>query len=122
MSYKSKTHEQIRKDAFWPLFGDILRDYDVIVKCVACHAFAKKSSRGLCGLCSFYVDAGLWERIINNKYILKGQQLEPLKIETLILLAAKKTFGFDNFREGQMEAIVAYLGGKDILVSMKTGG
>ncbi|CAB4423509.1 unnamed protein product [Rhizophagus irregularis] len=121
VSYKSKTPEQIRKDIFWPSFGDILRDFDVIVKCVACHAFAKKSAHGLCGLCSFYVDAGLWGRIINDKFIPKGQLLEPLKIETLISLAAKKIFGFDNFRDGQMEAIITYLGGKDTFVSMKTG-
>uniref|UniRef100_U9TP61 DNA 3'-5' helicase n=1 Tax=Rhizophagus irregularis (strain DAOM 181602 / DAOM 197198 / MUCL 43194) TaxID=747089 RepID=U9TP61_RHIID len=122
VSYKSKTPEQIRKDIFWPSFGDILRDFDVIVKCVACHAFAKKSARGLCGLCSFYVDAGLWGRIINDKFIPKGQLPEPLKIDTLISLAAKKIFGFDNFRDGQMEAIITYLGGKDTFVSMKTGG
>ena len=76
----------------------------------------------MCGLCSFYIDAGLWERIINDKYIPKGQQTESPKIETLILLAARKIFGFDNFREGQMEAIISYLGGKDTFVSMKTGG
>jgi superfamily II DNA helicase RecQ len=122
VSYKSKTPEEIRKDVFWPSFGDILRDFDVLVKCVTCHAFAKKSARGLCGICSFYVDAGLWERIINDKYIPKGQQPEPPIIETLIPLAAKRTFGFDNFRKGQLEAIIAYLGGKDTFVSMKTGG
>ncbi|EXX56559.1 hypothetical protein RirG_215120 [Rhizophagus irregularis DAOM 197198w] len=97
VSYKSKTPDQIHKDTFWPSFGNILRDFDVIVKCVACHAFAKKSARGLCGICSFYVDAGLWERIVNDKYIPKGQQPEPLIMETLISLAAKNTFGFDNF-------------------------
>ena len=82
VSYKSKAPEQIRKDIFWPSFGDILSDFDVIVKCVACHVFAKKSARGLCGVCSFYVDAGLWERIINDKYTPKGQQPEPSRIET----------------------------------------
>ena len=122
VSYKSKTPEQIRQDVFWPSFGDILRDYDVIVKCIACHAFAKKGARGLCGVCSFYTDAGLWERIISDKYILKGQQPKSPKIDTLISLAASKSFGYDNFREGQMEAIIAFLDGKDTFVSMKTGG
>ncbi|RIA83322.1 hypothetical protein C1645_880575 [Glomus cerebriforme] len=42
VSYKSKTPEQICKDIFWPSFGEILRDFDVIIKCVACYAFAKK--------------------------------------------------------------------------------
>ncbi|RHZ67401.1 hypothetical protein Glove_301g3 [Diversispora epigaea] len=57
VSYKSKTIDQIRENIFWPSFGDLLIDFDVIVKCIVCHAFAKKSSRGLCEVCSFYVDA-----------------------------------------------------------------
>jgi hypothetical protein len=122
VSYKSKVSEQIREDIFWPSFGELLIDFDVIVKCVACHAFAKKSSRGLCDVCSFYVDAGLWERIVNNKYTPKGQQQEKPKIESLILLAATKIFGFDKFRNGQLEAIIAYLNGNDTFVSIKTGG
>ena len=77
----------------------------------------------MCGLCSFYVDAGLWERIINDKYIPnKEQQPKPPKTETLITLAAKNFFGFNNFREEQMEAIVAYLGSTNTFVSIKTGG
>ncbi|CAB4494122.1 unnamed protein product [Rhizophagus irregularis] len=122
VSYKSKAPEQIRKDLFWPSFGELLRDFDVIVKCIACHAFAKKSARGLCGVCSFYVDVGLWERIVNDKYIPKGLQPELPGIDKLIPLAAKKIFGFENFREGQVDAIMAYLSGKDTFVSLKTGG
>ena len=94
----------------------------MIIKCVICRAFAKKSARGLCGVCSFYVDAGLWEQIINNEYTPKGQRPDSLKIEELILLVMKRTFGFVEFRRGQMEAIIAYLNGKDTFVSMKTGG
>src|SRR5437763_1500019 len=82
----------------------------------------KKSSRSLCGICSFYVDAGLWKKIVNDKYIPKGQRPETPKIETLILLAAAKIFGFDRFRSGQLEAINAYLNGNDTFVSIKTGG
>ncbi|EXX68093.1 hypothetical protein RirG_108190 [Rhizophagus irregularis DAOM 197198w] len=59
VSYKSKVSEQIHENIFWPSFGELLTDFDVIVKCVACHAFAKKSSRGLCSICLFYIDAGL---------------------------------------------------------------
>ncbi|PKC63476.1 hypothetical protein RhiirA1_463709 [Rhizophagus irregularis] len=77
VSYKSKVSEQIHKNIFWPSFGELLTDFDVIVKCVACHAFAKKSSR------------------------------EEPKKETLILLAATKIFGFEKFRSGQLEAINA---------------
>ncbi|RHZ48037.1 hypothetical protein Glove_562g38 [Diversispora epigaea] len=122
VSYKNKTIEQIQENIFWPSFGNLLKDFNVIVKCIACHAFAKKSSRGLCGVCSFYVDAGLWEQIIDNQYIPKGKQSEPLEIESLILLAATKIFGFEEFRDGQKEAIISYLDGRDIFVSMKTGG
>ncbi|GBC32963.2 putative sgs1 protein [Rhizophagus irregularis DAOM 181602=DAOM 197198] len=48
VSYKSKVSEQIHENIFWPSFGELLTDFDVIVKCVACHAFAKKSSRAVC--------------------------------------------------------------------------
>ncbi|PKY43975.1 hypothetical protein RhiirA4_458120 [Rhizophagus irregularis] len=61
VSYKSKTPDQIHKDIFWPSFGNILRDFNIIVKCVTCYAFAKKSAYDLCGICSFYVDVSLWE-------------------------------------------------------------
>ncbi|PKY20155.1 hypothetical protein RhiirB3_433386 [Rhizophagus irregularis] len=47
VSYKSKTSDQIHKDIFWPSFGNILRDFDIIVKCVACYAFVKKSACNL---------------------------------------------------------------------------
>lgn len=73
-------------------------------------------------MCSFYVNAGLWEQLINDKYIPKEQRLETPKIETLISLAAKKIFGFEKFRDGQSEAIIAYLNGNDTFVSIKTGG
>jgi len=76
----------------------------------------------LCGICSFYIDAGFWEQIVNDKYTPKGQRPETPKIETLILLAATKIYGFDRFRSGQSEAISAYLNGNDTFVSMKTGG
>lgn len=42
-------------------------------------------------------------------------------MEILISLAAKNTFGFNNFWEGQIKAIIAYLNGKDTFVFMKTG-
>lgn len=78
--------------------------------------------RGLCGVCLFYVDVALWERIVNDKYIPKRLQPELPGIDKLILLAAKKIFGFENFWEGQVDAIIAYLSGKDMFVFLKTGG
>jgi len=67
------------------------------------------------------VNAGLWHQIIDTTYIPKGQQPELPNKETLISLAALRIFGFDEFRNGQMEAIIAYLNNKDTFVSMKTG-
>jgi superfamily II DNA helicase RecQ len=122
VSYKSKVSGQIHEDIFWPSFEELLTDFDVIVKCVACHAFAKKSSRGLCSVCSFYVDTGLWGQIINDKYIPKEQRPEIPKIETLILFATTNVFGFDRLRNGQLEVIISYLSGNDTFVSIKTGG
>ena len=72
VSYKNKTSEQIREKIFWPSFGSLIIDFDVVIKCIACHTFAKKGSRGLYNICSFYVDAGLWHQIIDTTYIPKG--------------------------------------------------
>ncbi|CAB4405053.1 unnamed protein product [Rhizophagus irregularis] len=96
VSYKSKTPEQIRKNIFWPSFGDLLTDFDMIIKCV--------------------------EWIIDSEFIPKGIRPESPIIEALVLLAMKKIFEFNEFREGQLEAIISYLNGKDTFVSMKTGG
>src|SRR6185436_19675426 len=103
-------------------FRDLLKDFDAIVKCIGCHAFAKKNSRGLCGICLFYTDAGLWEQIIDKQYMPNREHSKPPEIESLILLAATKIFGFEEFRNGQKNAIISYLNGKDTFVSIKTGG
>ncbi|POG77411.1 hypothetical protein GLOIN_2v1767711 [Rhizophagus irregularis DAOM 181602=DAOM 197198] len=75
----SKTSDQIHKDIFWPSFGNILRDFDIIVKCVACYAFVKKSA---CNL-------------ITTRATYNGNANITLSFVT------KNTFGFDNFQEGQ---------------------
>ena len=45
-----------------------------------------------------------------------------MDLEEIILLASKQVFGYNQLREGQLEAAKIYLSGKDTLVSIKTGG
>ena len=59
--------------------------------------------------------------MLNKDYIPNGQK-HFLELKKLIILAVKQIFGYDQLREGQLEAIEAYLSGKDTLVSIKTGG
>ena len=47
------------------------------------------------------MDTGLWKQLIDDKYIPKKKRLEIPKIETLILLAVKKFFGFEKFQDKQ---------------------
>ncbi len=106
---------------FYPFFVKLIIDFDVIIKCQAYSAFRKKTVAGLCSLCSFYILAGWWERLLNKNYIPSGVK-HFLDLKELITLVAKQIFGYNQLREGQLEAIEAYLGGKDTLVSIKTGG
>ena len=106
---------------FYPLFAKLIADFDTTIKCLACSAFRKKTATGLCSLCSFYILAGWWERLLNKDYIPNGQK-HFLELKKLIILAVKQIFGYDQLQEGQLEAIEAYLSGKDTLVSIKTGG
>ncbi|EXX53255.1 Sgs1p [Rhizophagus irregularis DAOM 197198w] len=119
--YKYKAEERIRANAFYPSFGKLIADFDVIIKCQGCSAFRKKTVTGLCSLCSFYVLAGWWERLLNKNYVPAIKQ-NLLDSKEVILLAAKQVFGYSHLREGQLEAVEAYLKNKDTFVSIKTGG
>ncbi|CAB4493376.1 unnamed protein product [Rhizophagus irregularis] len=119
--YKYKAEERIRSNSFYPSFAKLIPDFDVIIKCQGCSAFRKKTVSGLCSLCSFYISAGWWDCLLNKNYTPSSEK-NILDLKELIKLATKKIFGFDHLREGQLEAIEAYLNGKDTLVSIKTGG
>lgn len=119
--YKYKAEERIRANSFYPSFAKLITDFNVIIKCQGCSSFRKKTVSGLCSLCSFYVLAGWWERLLNKNYTPSGEK-NILELKELIKLAVKKVFGYDHLREGQLEAIESYLNGKDTLVSIKTGG
>ncbi|RIA85471.1 hypothetical protein C1645_830748 [Glomus cerebriforme] len=54
--------------------------------------------------------------------IIKCQGCSAFRKKLQILLAAKHIFGYDQLQEGQLEAVEIYLSGKDILLSIKTGG
>ncbi|CAG8660723.1 18191_t:CDS:10 [Rhizophagus irregularis] len=119
--YKYKAEKRIRSNSFYPSFAKLIPDFDVIIKCQGCSAFRKKTVSGLCSLCSFYISAGWWDCLLNKNYTPSSEK-NILDLKELIKLATKKIFGFDHLREGQLEAIEAYLNGKDTLVSIKTGG
>ncbi|PKK70839.1 hypothetical protein RhiirC2_779191 [Rhizophagus irregularis] len=122
--YKSKTPDQIHKDIFWPSFGNILRDFDIIVKCVACYAFAKKRTCNLYGICSFYVDVN--KSLMINIYLKDNNQSHLMEMLISYYYLSQKTLLdliiFEKARNHQIEVIIVYLNGKDTFVSMKTDG
>jgi len=75
---------------------------------------------GLCSLCSFYISVGWWKRLLNKNYISNNKE-SFLNLKELIILVAKQIFGYDQFREGQFEAIETYLNNKNTLVLIRTG-
>ena len=75
---------------------------------------------GLYTLCLFYTLIGWKKHLLNKNYIFSSKQNE-LNLKEIILLALKQIFGYNQLREGQLEAVEAYLNGKDTLVSIKTG-
>ncbi|CAB4427918.1 unnamed protein product [Rhizophagus irregularis] len=119
--YKYKAEERIRANAFYSSFGKLIADFDVIIKCQGCSTFRKKTVTGLCSLCSLYVLAGWWERLLNKNYVPVIKQ-NFLDTKEVILLAAEQLFGYNHLREGQLEAVEAYLNNRDTFVSIKTGG
>jgi superfamily II DNA helicase RecQ len=119
--YKCKAEERIRANTFYPSFAKLIPDFDAIIKCQGCSAFRKIAAIGLCSLCSFYILMGWWERLLNKSYITVSER-NSFNLKERILLAAKHIFGYDQLREGQLEAVETYLSGKDVLLSVKTGG
>ncbi len=119
--YKCKAEERIRANTFYPSFAKLIPDFDAVIKCQGCYSFRKKTAAGLCSLCSFYSLMGWGKCLLNKSYVPSSKQ-NPLDLKETILLASKQVFGYDQLREGQLEAVEAYLNGKDTLVSIKTGG
>ena len=64
---------------------------------------------------------GWQERLLNKNYISVNKE-KILDSKERIILAAQKIFGYNQLREGQLEAVESYLSGKDTLISLKTGG
>ena len=64
---------------------------------------------------------GWQERLLNKNYTYVNKQ-KCLDLKEMVTLAAQMIFGYDQLREGQLEAVESYLSGKDTLVSLKTEG
>lgn len=63
-----------------------------------------------------------WQgRLLNKNYISVNKK-NTLHLKEMVISAAQIVFGYNQLREGQLEAIESYLSGKDTLVSLKTGG
>ncbi|CAG8679885.1 3713_t:CDS:2 [Funneliformis caledonium] len=64
---------------------------------------------------------GWQERLLNKNYTYVNKK-KCLDLKEKVNLAAQIIFGYDQLREGQLEAVESYLSGKDTLVSLKTEG
>jgi superfamily II DNA or RNA helicase len=65
---------------------------------------------------------GWQERLLNKNYTYINNKQKCLDLKEMVTLAAPMIFGYDQLREGQLEAVESYLSDKDTLVSLKTGG
>ncbi|CAG8560577.1 6014_t:CDS:2, partial [Scutellospora calospora] len=121
--------ERLLKNSFYPSFGDLIKDFEVINKCQECYRFEKKHTKGLCNLCNLYINIGLQNRIINHnyQYQLTCNLNESLSLQEnfmdKIKLAAKNIYGFKILKVEQELVINHYaINQKDTFFLMRTGG
>ena len=109
---------------FCPSFANLVYEFhDISNKCIGCQSFPKKFPNGYCKVCNFWNDLGFIQRIpkirvqiVDNKSSIPSHQIPDLN------QMLKQIFGFENFREGQYEAINSFLNNRDTLVVLRTGG
>ena len=86
---------------------------------MACEAFPKYSPSGLCRYHDFCLKFGLHQEFPNKQYIpsLQNSETNPPTLYNILL----NVFGYQEFRDIQETAILAYISGKHTFVSMRTG-
>src|SRR5689334_13609093 len=111
----------MKNNQFVPSFFSHIKNFESLVKCRACACFEKTTSHGLCKLCCFYAQQGMYQ------YLIKQQQYtlpSPATVDTfdnMLNLLVESMFGFESLHENQRDAITAYVSGKDTFVIMPTG-
>ncbi|CAG8849566.1 18053_t:CDS:2, partial [Gigaspora margarita] len=120
--YKYKGQERLRANSFYPSFGDLIKDFESIIRCQGCQTFKKQYSSELCSMCDTFLNLGLLDRIIDSTYVPKSKYFSINDFKEQISIAAKKIYGFDTLKLEQKLAIERYIQNhKDTFVLMPTG-
>ncbi len=96
-------------------------DFDETTKCVACHAFLKCTAKGVCCVCRFYIENGLWDQIVDKNYQPKIEKPVNISFETMCTSALHSIYQFSEFQSGQKEAIQSFAQNRDTIVIKQTG-
>ena len=120
--YGKKAQCNIDANQFYPSFALQIPDFDETTKCVACHAFPKCTAKGFCYICRFYIENGLWDRIVDKNYQPKIEKPNNISFETMCTSALRGIYQFNDFRSGQKEAIQSFAQNQDTIVIKQTGG
>ena len=119
MPYGRSIQEKFKAKEFEPTFAKYILDFEKTLKCLACEAFPKYSPLGLCQYHDFCFKFGWYQEFPNKNYIPPLQNVianPPTPYDVLT-----KVFGYQEFRDIQETAILAYTSGKHTFVSMRTG-
>uniref|UniRef100_U9UC53 DNA 3'-5' helicase n=1 Tax=Rhizophagus irregularis (strain DAOM 181602 / DAOM 197198 / MUCL 43194) TaxID=747089 RepID=U9UC53_RHIID len=124
--YGQKTRIALESKTFCSSFtGLICELLDISNKCISCQSFPKEFPNGYCKICNFWNYLGFTQRIPEINVQMANNEPNQLLISNKIPelnQILKQVFGFSSFREGQYEAICSFLGDKDTLVILRTGG
>nr|CAG8472815.1 410_t:CDS:10 [Entrophospora candida] len=120
--YGRSVQEKIKALEFEPSFAKHILDFTKILKCQACHAFKKNGALGLCCLCEYYLNYGLYDQLLDKGYKYEGHLIKhpPKNLNYQDVLTS--VFGFDGFQENQEAAIKVIHEDSDVFVSIRTGG
>ncbi|EXX68388.1 Sgs1p [Rhizophagus irregularis DAOM 197198w] len=107
---------------FHPSFALHIPDFNETMKCIACHAFLKCTAKGLCRVCRFYIENGLWNQIVDKNYQPKIEKPVNISFEIMCTSALHGIYQFNDFRSGQKEAIQSFVQNQDTVIIKQTGG
>jgi superfamily II DNA helicase RecQ len=109
----------MKRNQFVPSFSSQIKNFETLVKCGACGCFEKSTPHGLCKLCNFYAQNGMYRYLIREQYTLPNSVTTD-KFDDVLDLLVRSVFGFESLHKNQRDAITTYVSGKDTFLIMPT--
>ncbi|RIB04283.1 P-loop containing nucleoside triphosphate hydrolase protein [Gigaspora rosea] len=70
--YKYKGQEHLHANSFYPLFGDLIKDFKSSIRCQSCQTFKKQHSSELCSMCDTFLNLVLLTALMKNQVVSKN--------------------------------------------------